>query len=89
MNYPSSQIIKPQKLYDRRFSVHFSPIPGPDKEEKKEEDEEGEEERRVRKVVVNGGSYDSTIVCYNTHDEVLEVRKDRLIEIHTDRHTTY
>ena len=88
MNYPSSQIIKPRKSYDRKFSIHFSSMLGSDKEEEKEDDDEGEEEMRLkRRKVVNGGSYDPTIVCYNTHDKVLEVKKDRLIEIHTDRHT--
>ena len=61
------QTNKPWKLYDSKFSVHFSPISSSGKEEKEEE------ERKVRRVVER---YEPTIVCYNRHDHVMEVRTD-------------
>lgn len=58
-------------MYRRRFSIYFSPTSSSYEEVG---DEGGKEATKVRRVGVDGGSYEPTIVCYNMRDDVLEVR---------------
>ena len=68
MEYDMRRSNIPWKLYYSYFSVHFSPMSTSGGDKKKEE------ERNEKKMA---GRYEPTIVCYNKHDHVMEVRTDR------------
>ena len=68
-------------MYDTRFSIHFSPTSSSGEDE---EEQEMEQEGTVRRAEVNGGGYEPTIVCYNKHDSIMEVRTDNQLVRGTD-----
>ena len=78
MEWDRSQTSNPWKALDCKFTVHFSLTSHTCKDSGKEEPE-----RKVRRVTEK---YEPTIVCYNRHDHVMEVKRrtDERTDMQTD-----